>query len=217
MNISLKLVSLAVLPLYLAVSAHGQVLLDIDDTSPANVTFTATTGAAAATDTSNTFGEGIDLTTFFTAPPGDAEPPNPSSSNLTTYVTPAVPGSVYNGSNLDSLSGSEVDLQLLQAADTTGPEVFTQGTQALTGSATIDLSGLASLLPAAGTTGDIYAGYSGDVPITSAEAISAILGPGVTLIGTYVVVPEPSSWAMLILGSATALGLTIRRPQARMR
>ena len=119
----------------------------------------------------------------------------------------AVTGGVYSDLDvyLDPNGSNEQDI-----------ETFKVGTRAFIGSATIDLHGYT--LPAAGFTGEIYAGYSAnessdDSFAASLFADSAATIPGLTDLGEYEVIPEPSSYALL-LGGLALLGLGIRRKLA---
>ena len=192
-----------------AVSAAAQnLLLTVDVSDPAAVTITATTGVAEASDSSHTFNDGIDLATFFPTA-FEYTSFNVSPTNLTTFIDGAPD---YDTSHSDDLTGSFVDLNLYSTSSgEDGTEDFTMGTQAFLGAATLDLSGEIGNLPSSGTTGEVYAGYSGDTEEGS-DFLSSGLEPlqapsGVTLIGTYQVVPEANQVLLMLVGAAALLAV----------
>ena len=100
--------------------------------------------------------------------------------------------------------GTFSDLGLFTVGNT-NDLTYTEGSTALMGSVTLDLSIVAAYLPSVGTSGEIITGYNGsatNVEIGSwqVEATSS---------------PEPSTWALLGFGAAF---LALQRPLfARLR
>ncbi len=84
-----------------------------------------------------------------------------------------------------------MDLNLFRF-DSTSPISFTAGTQAFTGTLTLDLSSVAAFLPTSGS-GEIVTGYLGNGPNTPI---------GQWEIATPVSAPEPASWVLLLVSIA---------------
>ena len=192
-RVALLMAALTLAGATFATRASAQnVLLYIDTGDPAAVTFTATGNAPSASDSSNVFNDGIEVAGFFPNTPSSFSY-TVSSSTLTTFLDGSP---VYDNSHSDNLSGgADVDFNLYTNyfdSGATNTERFATGSPAFAGVATVDLSSDASLLPSAGATGDIYAGYSGTYD-------------GHLLIGTYVVVPEAGSGVFVLLGGVILL------------
>jgi hypothetical protein len=177
-------------------------LLIVNDSNPYAVTFTAATSDPLNPDSNHVFYDGIDLAGFFTT----------AVASLPTNLTPTVTGTgltndidaapVYDSSYIDHVSGTEVDFNLYTRtmAALTDAEDFAVDAQAFTGAATVDLSDYASLLPGFGSTGELFAGYSGQNDPNMENPL--------VFIGDYEVIPEPSQWSLLLLG---AVGLVFFR------
>jgi hypothetical protein len=171
-------------------TASAQGLLTIDDSNPADVIITAT-GLNPSNGATNAVSSGVDLLAFFTI---DV---NYTSGNtpLTGTLTGGNSGVAYDGAVRDNQStagGANVDLNLFVSP---GPnsgslQTFDPSQPAFTGFFALDLSALDVLsLPTLGTSGNIISGYSGGV------------GP---IIGTWVVVPEPTTTGLTVFGSLAA-------------
>ena len=175
-------------------------LFIINDSDPGAVTFTATVNNPINSDASHVFYDGIDLMSLFTNPVASLPTnltPIVTGTGLTTFIdgTP-----VYDSSYVDHVSGSEIDFNLYTRtiAALTTTETFDSTQQAFTGTATVDLSDYASLLPAYGAIGSVFAGYSGQNDPNSENPL--------VFLGDYEVIPEPSPWSLLLLG---AVGLVV--------
>ncbi len=172
--------------------AAGQsILININEANPSAVQFIAVGNNSFANSTVNTL-FGVDLISYFTIAPAAA------AGTVTGTLTPAGTASAYTQWFPDNLNVvNNVDLNLY--AGTSQNQTFTTSSPAFTGTAVVNLSTLLANLPATGATGNIF---SGD-----------IRSPG-SLIGRWVVVPEPSVEAQLALGAMVLAGLAfIRRPR----
>ena len=181
-----------VLPGLLALAAgplHAAVLIQVDVSNPANVTFTAT-GAPAGVDDAGTFTyHGATLLTFFTAAAdGDLD--------VVGNLAPSGTTESYDASFADDVSGSSVDLNL-RAFNGLDDQVFSTAAPAFTGTGTVDFTSLAALLPGPGASGQLMVGWSGY--------------PG-QVIGEWAVVPEVSTCAQAgVMGLALVGWLVWRR------
>lgn len=208
----LTLVSaLACFPAAARAQLGQSILITVDDTDPAAVTFTATTNPSLASDSSHNTSDGVDLTVFFTAEEDDLDT-SVTTAGLTTFVD--VASSPFDTAAPDSLSGSLVDLNFFTNGDTASPMTFTEGTQAFLGQIVVDLSAAGSALPAAGYIGNIYSGYNNvgiGPPPEELQTVDAITNQ--VLIGQYIVVPEPGPGILMLVGGGAlaALGWRGRR------
>lgn len=160
---------------------HGSsFLLTVDTSNPAAVTVTSTGEEPEAGDSSTTTYDGVTLLGFFTSEELLGDSYALSSSTL----QPAGATVSYTLWTVDNYSGTAVDLNLYED-EAYQDQIFSLSDPAFTGTATLDLSGYS--LPAAGTTGNILAGYS---------------GYSGAIIGQYRVVPEPHAFPL-----AAGLGL----------
>jgi len=168
-------------------SARAQsILITINQYHPDAVTFTTTGNPAIVNDSSEFNLFGVDLVGYFTSGVTVA------GSGISGDLTPAGTTAPFNNwftDNYLTTSNEDVNLYVnnsvqLQSFSTTLP--------AFTGSATINLATFLADLPATGSSGPIYSGYSRN--------------PGVQ-IGTWIVVPEPSSLAQLGLGGLALVGI----------
>lgn len=182
--------------LWLLLPASAAVILRIDITDPAQITFTAT-GANSENDDDQSFlSEGITLLDFFSV---SVEDPNvaffESPSNLWS------PGGNFAYTTLSSSAFTNAapfvydDLAIFGSGFST--QDFSTNAPALTGSAVADLTAWAAWIPAAGTVGNIRSG----------DGIS-FSGPQ---IGQYTVVPEPSTAALAAAGLLLAARFIRRR------
>lgn len=170
--------------LAVAASANADVLLNVDLSVVDQITITATGGVSSAdASTSNftgvlldgIFGETAALTSSLVS--GDLV-----SANQSSDMTPAI---------FRAGGGTDAGLNIWTIVDGGGSITFTNGSAAFSGSATWNIATFAytSLLNGA-TSGAIYSG---------ADDTGDIAG-GAISIGTYRVVPTPSSAALLGLG-----------------
>jgi hypothetical protein len=156
----------------------------VDDSIPSAVTFTATRAFASANDSTISSSDGVDLLTFFASDVGSG-PFGLGTGDL----APSVSGLMYNTWSGDKHSSSSyLDLNLYQTRGS-ATQVFTTSAPAFAGSFTADFSSVSFALPSPGSTGNIMTGWAGH--------------PGV-VIGTYMVVPEPSH-----VGATMAAGLAL--------
>ncbi len=179
------------------VAVNAAVLLEINVSNAAEVTITSTGLFADADDSTRSLYDGVNLDRFLT----DVPPPGPNPTvlgNLTPTGSPIAYSLVF----WDDYSGSMVDLNLFNE-HSEYTQSFSTSARAFTGAATIDLSDIATLLPTAGTTGSIFAGYSGnataEIPLTE--------------IGQWrvVAIPEPSTYAAFLGVAALAAAVLLRR------
>ena len=170
--------------------AAGQsILININEANPSAVQF-ITTGANsfAASSVSSLFG--VDLISYFTVAPAAA------AGTVTGTLTSTGTSAAYNEWFPDNLTvANNVDLNLY-VTTTSQVQNFSASSPAFAGTAIINLSTLLANLPSTGAGGNIYSGYS--------------QSPG-TLIGRWVVVPEPSVEAQLALGAVVLAGLALVR------
>jgi hypothetical protein len=192
------------LPAFLFTLPHqslGAIVLLIDVSDPANVTFTATANnSAVAGNLSADFNGGITLKDFFTSNEniGVGDPlaisgtwisrgASSSFNEAVTFDFDANTGNVEPGVDL-SLYHNVVNPSNLQQFITSAPP--------FTGSSTADLS-LLTFLPNPGATGSVYMGYLG--------SHGGILGEWMA-----VAVPEPSAVAVVTGQVLLLTGLALR-------
>jgi hypothetical protein len=170
--------------------AAGQsILIDINQSNPSTVQFIAVANNSSANSTVNNF-FGVDLISYFTSAPAVA------AATVTGNLTPTGTTVAYTQWIADNLSvANNVDLNLY-VNTTSQNQTFSTLSQAFTNTAVINLSSLLAKLPVTGTTGNIFSG----------DARS----PG-ALIGTWVVVPEPSVEAQLAMVAIVSGALTLVR------
>jgi hypothetical protein len=195
-------------------ATNAAILLIIDVSNPALVKITSTTATSSGSSSLIIAADGITLHNIMKAganvPNTTVVDPLVATSNLFPTQSPAATGGItsrYTGVmtfDFDSgvgTVGAGNDLSVYQnnGSGVANNQIFTAGQQAFNGESVWDLSAYASVLPNAGTTGDIISGY-----------LPSGTGQGVVL-GQYTVIPEPSS---LVLGAAAAGGLFLRRRRA---
>jgi MYXO-CTERM domain-containing protein len=175
--------------------AAGQsILININQTDPSAVTFTTTSANSFVNNSSAYNLYGADLIGYFTAAPVIV------AGTVTGTLTPAGTTTAYTTWIPDNLYAlSALDLNLYT---TSNPQLqnFSTSSPAFAGTAIINLSALLASLPSTGATGNIYSGN--------------ISSPG-ALIGTWVVVPEPSVEAQLAFGAMVLAGLAFVRRSRR--
>ncbi len=171
-------------------TARAEIILIVDISNPNQVTFTATGAPAQNNDPDSFLMEGISLLSFFTATVDDPAIYFFDDTNLFS------PGGAFPYTDLVTMDFSGgvhyVDLSIFGSGFSS--QDFSTSLPALTGTATADLAVWSAYFPAAGTTGDIFSG----------DGIS-FSGP---VIGQYLVIPEPSAAALLVVGG---LGLMVWR------
>jgi hypothetical protein len=177
-----------------AFPAAGQsVLLTINQQNLSAVTITASSATSFANSIKSEL-DGVDIVNYFVSAPTNG-------GLVTGNLDPSGSGTIaYNKwfpDNLNATGGANLDMNLF-VTNSAANQSFNTGTTAFTGVGTVNLSAasLIGKLPGTGATGNIYSGN--------------ILSPGV-LIGTWVVVPEPSVKAQLALGATLLVGLVLFR------
>ncbi len=171
-----------------AMTASADILLNVDLSVADQVTITATVGNSAADASGNSF-TGYLLAGFFNDPSYNADSGGNGVGNLTTSAN-ASSGSPLLFSAWDSFGLNVWNFSADSSVGVTG------GSQAFVGSATwsgLDSDEYAAML-AGNTSGDIY---------FNADTDNDIAG-GAVFIGTWNVVPAPSSMALLGLGGIAA-------------
>jgi hypothetical protein len=157
-------------------------VVSINITNPANVTFTAT-GAFSSVNETRGQGDGISFVGFFVASPTN-------NSAFSGNLTPSGSLSAFN----TNFVSSSTDLNLFGPG---GPNmIFTTTTAAFTGVGFDDMSYAIGNFAAPGTEGDIRTGFN-----------SSNYGG---IIGQYTVIPEPDT-AMLVGFVGLALMLRRRK------
>ena len=170
--------------------AHAHIVLDIDLRDDSAVVFTAT-GAFSAVDNSTTMtSEGVTLLGFLTRGSGEG-PFIPSSTLRPSNVSPtdAYKSFVIEMPNLN-----------LHRWGGTVTQFFSTTAPALTGQFVANLAFVAPELPTIGSSGPVIAGYSGNSG---------------GIIGTWQAVPEPSTYAMALVGLACGGFSLFRRHRTR--
>lgn len=179
--------------LTLGTMAQAQVLLTVDISNPANVTVTATGANAAVNDSSAQDFLGFTLIGFLT---GDS---NALTGVGGTLEADGADGPYDQVFALDYAAGdlsAGPDLNLFVSAGS-GTQIFSTSSPAFTGVLAGNLSVFAALLPSSGHSGAIQVGG----------------GPSGSVLGTYTVVPEPSTF---LLATATwGISLIFRRRRIR--
>lgn len=180
-------------------AARADLLVTIDITNPGAVVFTATSAAPLANGPNVPGISGIDFLQFFITPLSDFTLGDVTPSTFATYLDSNYP---YLNWNTDSYSGSNVDLNFYSQDGSS--QRFNTTDPAFVGTATVNFTAYASYLPSAGATGQITDGNSGNAS-----------GPSrpLTVLGTYQVVPEPSTWALLALAACLPLLRRHRKPR----
>ena len=179
--------------------ASGQsILIEINQANDTAVQFITTGAYSAANDSSQLDFSGADLISYFTASVGVV------NGVAAGTLVPAGTTAAYNTWVADDLANSlnNVDLNLFVNGGSQ-LQTFSVSSPAFAGTATINLSSLLAYLPATGTTGLIYSGWSGSRPAGQ-------------VIGEWVVVPEPSVEAQLALGAMVFAGLLAVRRSRRV-
>jgi len=181
----LTFIGLAALGASARADADPYILLLVDDSNPSAVVITATVTASKIEDYNTSTYDGATLLQFFIFDVTSA-----AKGNLTgdlASMSSLGPSFSYYKWVADHGSGSYVDLNLYARAAITETQEFSTNWQAFVGTDTIDFSAFAAALPALGASGDIRAGWSG--------------GSG-QVIGSWLVIPEPSTAGLLGLGLA---------------
>ncbi len=197
LNALTKMALVALAGAALTTSAYAQgVLLTVDISNPSAVIVSATGNYASTSDNLKTVWDGIDLLGIFTSNVNGQFAANVIGGTLIGGGS----GQAYDFYEPDdsaggSRNGNYVNLNLYQNQTNSPPvQSFSTETPAFTGSMTIDLSRVANSLPASGTSGDIRAGWSGN--------LGSMIGQW-QVIGTAPV-PEPGTLALTGLGGVGA-------------
>lgn len=193
----LTFLAFAIAGFALSGQADAAVVLVIDISNPAAVTFTSTSANSQTNSSLNIGSEGFTIQNFFTSSANYA-----SATGVGGNLAPTGSSFTYTqlGTfNFEANNGNFVagnDLSIYSSGGTTaGSQVFSTGTRAFNGVATVDFSSTPGALPTSGTTGNVYSGYFQ----------SGTTGHGL-LIGTFQVVPEPSSLLICALGLTVVCG-----------
>jgi len=168
--------------------------LGVDLTNPTAAVITATTQPGLNNSAATSLFDGATLINFLTGTPALN-----TGGSLTGTLRPFSSSIPYaNWINDDLSSPAYVDLNLYQVTGSPNTQIFGTFFQPFISQGTLNLTPLAGLLPGLGATGDIYAGYSGNV------------GP---LVGTWQItaVPELPVAAHLAIYGAGFAGLFIYR------
>ena len=189
-NLALPLVALLAMALTpVAASAQQAVLLTVDVSDPSNVVISATGTGPLINDSSAIVNRGVTLRGLFDA---DFDGERPLAGDLAPRDAPAFD---LASNDFDAVTARDLNLFRSAFSDgTTTTQAFVTTDAAFTGAGTIDLSGASFVV---GTVGDISVGDTIDGDTTG--------GSGATLGQFQVVVPEPSSLALLGLGGAALL------------
>lgn len=173
-------------------NVRGAVILVIDLSDLQNVAFSATSAFAQNNDGDTFLQEGFTLIDFFTSAPNSS----PLFFDASTLRSPGGNFAYTEMVDTDYTGGIEYnDLNIFGSGFSF--QDFSISSPALTGSAAADLTVWLAYLPAAGAIGNIY---SGDRSSTE----------GATIIGQYMVVPEPAILPFLLAGGLLALRRTRR-------
>ena len=185
----------------LAAPAQAFTVLVIDISNPAAVTFTATGNVSLVNSSLNMALGGFTIQNFLATPEwldelttGDLHPTG------SAYVYAGLGTFDYEGGSGNFGSANDLSIYSNGGSSTTElSQVFSTSSPAFNGVMTVNFSEFASSLPAAGTTGNVRAGY--------------LIGESghTGIVGDYIVVPEPSS---ALLGGLGALALLKRRRKA---
>lgn len=168
-------------------TVFGDIILRVNISDPSAVTLTAT-GAFAEIDNGGTDSAiGITLLGLFAN-----EYPIGQARSLSGDLTPSGAVNPFNSATNGFAGVSELDLNIY-ASGFAEPMNFSELTPALTGTATVNLSGASFLT--FGSTGDIIVGDGGS---GSGNAVSNV-------IGQFQVIPEPSSVALLAMVTGTLI------------
>ena len=170
--------------------SQAAVVITIDVSNPSNVVFSATVETSSRDESSVGNISGVSLMDFFNA--------NTSGSSGFTGSLAVVGVQAFDfydtldaGNTMAPGPGRDLNLSAFVAGNMT----FSMASPAFEGSSEIDFSSVASFLPAPGTVGDVRPGLG----LTLTDSI-----------GTFQVIPEPSSGLLLLAGVAGALGLRCR-------
>ena len=166
----------------------SNVLLFVDVSDPAAVTFTSTLNLSSVNDSSFTTYEGVDLVGFFSS-----EYVGSSGLMSGNLKFPTAAWQYYKWNSDQRVPGAPwSDLNLYNHDSTPGNQAFSTTAAAFTGTGTINLTGYS--LPSPGDSGDIIPGANSATPFP--------------VIGQWqvVAVPEPSSVLLSGLGLAALLG-----------
>ncbi len=200
-----------------AVAAQAAVLIQIDVSDATNVTFAATGSFADVDNSLYTTNDGVDLMAFFTGDSASAQALVPipiglegmsggfTAAGVQDAYNSWVRDNVTKGMNIDlnlyfELGGNEATAAVPLAASAPKPvglQLFSTTSAAFTGTGSIDFTTESQFLPQIGASGEIRPGYSD-------------IGLGAS-IGRWLVIPEPSTYAILLGAGVLAAAAIARR------
>ena len=174
----------ALTPAAASAQAAPRILLTVDVSDPSNVVISATGTSPLVNDNSAIVNRGITIRGLFDA---DFDGERPLAGDLAPRDAPAFD---LASNDFDAVTARDLNLFRNAFSDgTTTTQAFVTTDAAFTGAGTIDLSGASFVV---GTVGDLIVG-------------DTTAGSGATLGQFQVVVPEPTSLAMLGLGGVALL------------
>jgi hypothetical protein len=179
-------------------AAHAQILLDVQISgNVATITATGNVITIPDTNATVTIDAGVTLESFFQDIQGTLSFQNPINANSGSTLTGAnisSPGTINTVQNDDINGfGSVPDLTLFSSTSTS-TMTFATGSEAFTGTMTVDLTQFSGNLPSVGDSGTIVTSYSQAKPNIAIGAWQVVAEPSVSA-------PEPSSWMLLAVGS----------------
>ncbi|MDP0499718.1 MAG: PEP-CTERM sorting domain-containing protein [Verrucomicrobiota bacterium JB022] len=182
----MKRLVLASLATCAAISAQAAVLLEIDISNPAAVRFTATGNLAAADSVyPASINGGITIENFFTSSV-TINQDSPVGGTLTPFLNGNALydlfGSYEYAENVEFGTGNDLSVYSSESSES---QIFSTESIAFAGEAVFDFSAFIELLPAIGTTGNIFPGYTFDAEPAVGQW---------TVVGAAI--PEPSTYAM---------------------
>ena len=172
--------------LLLAAVAHGQIILQIDYTDPANAMFISLPVNSAVNDSTTDIKDGLTLDSFFTGSTPIIPAPPVNGIDIGGDIIGGLALGRYNVANNENLPDTSLNLWA-NAANPVPSQNFSTASPALTGTGTADLETLFATLPLLNDTGDVLVG-------NGVNGSGNVIGQWeVTAVG----VPEPSAFLFL--------------------
>ena len=168
------------------------VLITVDVSDPTAVVFTATAELSSRDDSSRNLLDGVSLMNFI---PGTSNYGDIVSGSLAPVGTPAFDFFNFIDAENTDFPTAGRDLSLFSSSGASFDMVFETAGPAFSGSTIVDFTDAAITLPTVGTVGEIRPG------------VGLLLNDS---IGTFEVIPEPSS-SLLLLSSICGYFLIRRR------